>query len=104
MNKAFDSIQRATLIQDLDYIIDIDELHLVKILLDVKLTVKCGNHISDCFQTDTGDCASANEFTFYHAKSLTTPSTSYTPEANDHSYSKQTVNINIADHLHEHNY
>ena len=52
-----------------------DELHLIKLLLNVKLAVKCGQSQSKYFETDTGapqgDCASANEFTFYLAKSIT---------------------------------
>ena len=74
MSKAFDSINRKLLIEDLKQIIDPDELHLVKILLDVKLAVKCGNSKSEYFDTNVGapqgDCASANEFTFYVAKTL----------------------------------
>ena len=74
MSKAFDSLNRNILINDLKDIINIDELHLIKILLEVKLAVKCGNHTTEFFNSDTGapqgDCASANQFTFYLAKSL----------------------------------
>ena len=74
MSKAFDSINRKTLLNDLQQILQNDELHLIKVMLNVELSVKCGNFKSDYFQTDTGapqgDCASANEFTFYLAKTL----------------------------------
>ena len=52
MSKAFDSVKRSTLINDLSNIINQDELHLIKILLDVKLAVKNGNHITNYFQTE----------------------------------------------------
>ena len=68
MSKAFDSINRATLIKDLEKILQKDELHLINTMLNVEL------HHSNYFKTDTGapqgDCASANIFTFYLAKSL----------------------------------
>ena len=74
MSKAFDSINRTTLLSDLSKTIQEDELHLIKVLLNVELSVKCGNHTSKYFITDTGapqgDCASANEFTYYLAKTL----------------------------------
>ena len=44
MSKAFDSIQRNTLIEDLKNVQNQDELHLIRILLDVKIADKC----SDC--------------------------------------------------------
>ena len=76
MSKAFDSINRTTLIQDLN-VIDKDELHFMKMLLDVNLAVKCNNHIGgggEFFHTDQrtpqGDWASATEFIFYLARSL----------------------------------
>ena len=74
MSKAFDSIQRNTLIEDLKNVLNHDELHLIRILLDVKIAAQCGNYKSRVFSTDTGapqeDFASASEFTFYLAKSL----------------------------------
>ena len=74
MSKAFDSINRTMLLDDLKKILQNDELHLVKTLLNVELSVKCGSFTSKYFKNDTGapqgDCASANEFTFYLAKSL----------------------------------
>ena len=74
MSKAFDGIQRNTLTEDLKNVPNQDELHLIRILLDVKIAAKCGNYKSRFFSTDTGapqeDCASASEFAFYLAKSL----------------------------------
>ena len=104
MSKAFDSINRALLINDLKHTIDNDELHLIKILLGVKLSVKCGQSKSDFFDTDTGapqgDCASANEFTYYLAKTLL--------EANSaqpilHNYVNQQQQVAISEVLSEHN-
>ena len=74
MSKAFDSRQRNTLIEDLKNVLNQVELHLIRILLDVKIAAQCGNYKSRFFKTGTGapqgDCASASEFTFYLAKSL----------------------------------
>ena len=45
---------------------DLDELCLIKIGLDVKLSVKYGCNTSDYFNANTstkqGDCATANKF------------------------------------------
>ena len=64
MSKAFDSVNRNTLIKDLEQTIETDELHIIKALLNVTLQVKCDNTLSEPFPTDTGalqgDCASAN--------------------------------------------
>ena len=73
-SKAFDTINRSTLINELKNILENDEIHLTKLLLNVQLSVKYGKHKSDFFQTDIGvphgHCASANEFTFYLAKAM----------------------------------
>ena len=52
--KAFDSIQRNTLIEDLKNVLNHDELHLIRILLDVKIAAQYGNYKSRFFSTDTG--------------------------------------------------
>ena len=74
MSKAFDTINRKILLQELSEIIDEDELHIMQIMLNVNLRVRCGSEYSDSFQTDTGgpqgDSSSANEFIFYLAKAL----------------------------------
>ena len=75
-SKAFDSLQRSILIEDLENVLNQDELHMIRMLLDVKIAAKCGNYKSQFSSTDTeapqGDCVSACEFTFYLAKSLET--------------------------------
>ena len=62
MSKAFDSILRKQLIDDLQHTINEDELYMMKRLLEVTLKVKCGESFSNTFITDTrapqGDCAS----------------------------------------------
>ena len=74
MSKAFDTINRKTLVTDLEKILEPDEIFLYYQLLDIKLAVKCGSTVSDFFDTDTGgpqgDCSSAKNFTFYLAKTL----------------------------------
>ena len=88
MSKAFDSMQRNTLIEDLKNVLNQDELHLIGILLDVKVAAKCGNYKSRFFSTDTGapqgDCASASEFTFYLAKSFEMTIVNDTPSLEEH--------------------
>lgn len=73
MSKAFDSIQRNINFRDKN-VLNQDELHLIRILIDVKIAAKCGNYKSRFFSLDTeapqGDCANSSEFTFYPAKSL----------------------------------
>ena len=90
MSKAFDSINRTILIQDLN-VIDKDELHLMKMLLDVNLAVKCNDHIGgggssfiqtnvplkaigqvrlNSFSTSPDPCSSRNSL--YQCKFITT--------------------------------
>ena len=108
MSKAFDSINRKVLIDDLRPIINHDELHIIKLLLNVKLAVKCGNETSDFFDTDTGtpqgNCGSATEFTFYLARSIPSSMLNNTPEINNHNYYQPNIQSSIPDHLTEHNY
>ena len=88
MSKAFDSIQRNTLTEDLKNVLNQDELYLIRIQLDVKIVAKFGNYKSRFFSTDTGapqgDCASASKFTFYLAKSLETTIANDTPSLEEH--------------------
>ena len=74
MSKAFDTMERKTLINDLELILEPDEIFLFCKLLDIKLAVKCGSTLGNLFETDTGgpqgDCSSAKNFTFYLAKTL----------------------------------
>ena len=75
MSKAFDTIQRGTLIKDLKGIIEDDELHLIVLLLDkVNYSVKLEGEIGNPFITNIGapqgDGASALFFIIYLALSL----------------------------------
>ena len=72
-------------------------------MINVYISVKCGKYNSDFFQTDTGvpqgDCASANEFTFYLAKALLSDNQAY-----EHDNSKN-IEIPIISKIQtEHNY
>ena len=53
MSKAFDSIQKNTLIDDLKNVLNQDDLHLIRILIDMKIAAKCGNYKSRFFSTNT---------------------------------------------------
>ena len=72
MSKTFDCINRNKLIEDLQNTIEADELHIISTLVNVSLSVRCGNALSEVFETDTGapqgDRASAIEFTYFLAK------------------------------------
>ena len=75
MSKAFDTVNRSTLMKDLVLILEPDELHLIKILVtEVQLVVKCGKTLGKCFQTNTGvpqtDCLSPILFILYLANAL----------------------------------
>ena len=64
MSKAFDTIQRGFIFQDLKDILNNDELHLILLLLDnVKIAVKLENEIGEHFDSligsPQGDAASA---------------------------------------------
>lgn len=107
MSKAFDSIKRKDVIQYLQNTIEPDELFIIKKMLEVSLAVKCGNTISETFNTDTGapqgDCASPNIFTYYLAKSLGEKPSDQ--GIHDHQYfSKNITNNEIPDEIIEHNY
>ena len=107
MSKAFDGIKRRDLIEHLQHTIAIDELNIMEKMLEVSFSIRCGDSISEPFHTDTGtpqkDCASANSFTYYLAKSLQLQ----TPDATiyDHHYHHQSITSHeIPDELNEHNY
>ena len=55
--------------KELETILNPDELHLIKIMLNTELTVRCETEQSDFFKTDKavlqGDRVSANAFTLY---------------------------------------
>ena len=100
--KLFDSINQSILIKDLRKILENHETHLIKLLINVQVSVKCAKHKSDFFQTDTGvpqgDCASANEFTFYLAKAI------QNNKNYEHDYMKTISIPTVPSHVTEHNY
>ena len=103
-SKAFDTIRRPQLIQDLGKILDNNELHMFYILLyKMQYKVQVGNARGEPFENNIGapqgDCASAPEFTFTLAVALmlqnpdaiTLPDQ---PEAN-HSQDKENFSIDF---------
>ena len=91
MSKAFDTIDRATIIEELKEVVEIDELHMIKLLLeDVELIVKIGKRNSEPFKTNIGapqgDCLSPILFIWYLARTL-----EERPKAHlaDHQYCKK---------------
>jgi hypothetical protein len=108
MSRAFDTIQRGTLIQHLKCILEPDELHLVSLLIkDVTLQVKCDNHTGRVFTTNIGspqgDCASPILFIYILSVALKKSKeliNSYSvPRAihnieNDHTFSKNSRTSN----------
>ena len=75
MSRAFDTIDRGILLQDLSEICESDELHLVNLLLkDVKLQVKYNGVTGIMFTSDIGspqgDCASPIWFIFELPKAI----------------------------------
>ena len=75
MSRAFDTISRSSVIENLKEILNPDEIHLVSLLIkDVQLQVKCENHIGRAFTTNVGspqgDCASPLLFIFELSKAL----------------------------------
>ena len=92
MSRAFDTVDRKMLMNDLESILDEDELHMIKILLEnVLLVVRCGDKLGKEFITDMGspqgDCISPILFTLYMAKAL---SEKLVPLSDHNNYSPQT--------------
>ena len=92
--------------EDLRRILNADELHLIKILVeDVQLAVRIGNTIGKSFVTNVGtpqgDCISPILFTLYLANALNP-----TPRAppTDHNYAASQKPTTIPRHLADHNY
>ena len=72
MSRAFDTVKRNQLMLDLGFILEDDELHLLKLLIeDVEFVVKCGYQTGKPFKTNIGtpqgDCLSPILFIFYLA-------------------------------------
>ena len=78
MSKAFDTVNRKILLEEMQEILDDDEMHLVSILTNrPRIQVKIGNSTGDIFDTLVGimqsDILNAILFIFYLAKSLKQP-------------------------------
>ena len=105
MSKASDSINRNQLTEDLCNTIETNELHITSTLLNVSLSVRCENTLSEVFETNTdappGDCASALQFTYYLAKTLE-PARSN--QLADHPYAEQNVRSSVPEHITKFNY
>ena len=72
MSKAFDSVNRKTLFEKLEMILEPDKLHLLSILTKTpKLKIKINQTYGELFETRIGimqgDCLSAVLFIFYLA-------------------------------------
>ena len=113
MSKAFDSVNRTILMEDLKSIVDEDELHILKILIeDVKIRVRNGNETGDEFKTNKGipqgDCLSPVLFTLYLAKALEKQKADKIKEEMlDHTaYACENVNSEnlLPEHLVDHSY
>jgi hypothetical protein len=108
MSKAFDTVRRKDLMDQLRMILDQDELHIMKILLkDVRLQVRVGESFGEKIETNIGvpqgDCLSPILFTLYLAEAMKDERSVLEEE---HSYSKHqedTNNVKPAV-LEEHNY
>lgn len=109
MSKAFDTIHRALVIEDLRSILQPDELHIIKVMIeDVELKVRVGTEIGESFKTNIGtpqgDCISPILFTLYLANALKEEHNWRSiPELHDHTY-QTTRSVTTPNHLHDHNY
>ena len=102
MSKAFDTVQRNTLLKDLRQILTPAELHIIKILIqDIKLKVRIGKETSDDFTTKMGvpqgDCLSPILFTLYLAKALKETNTS---QNRDHTYHQSNTDKKMTTYQH----
>ena len=108
MSKAFDTIKRDLLMEDLKEVLDDDELHMFYLLLkDVQIQVQIDKHTGENITTNIGapqgDCASAILFTFYLAKSL---QAARDTDETEHNYGlpREVSNDTLPPHLHDHSY
>ena len=108
MSKAFDTVCRNTLLNDLRKILNRDELHMISMLIrDVELVVKCGKEKGAPFKTNIGvpqgDCLSPVLFTLYLAKALEQDKSEIEQE---HNYSQIKIENEwmLPKHLEDHSY
>ena len=99
-------MKRKILLEDLRLILNPDELHLCKLLIeDVELCVKVENESSEPFTTKQGiaqgDSLSAIFFILYLAKAL-----GFKPHINEHSYAiREDIKCDpLPEHLADHSY
>ena len=111
MSKAFDSVNREVLLEDLKEIIDEDELHMLKVLITgTTLRIRNGKTLGEMFKTNVGvpqgDCLSPILFTLYLANALADKGKVKQNTHKDHNYAKEnTVSENVLDaHIQDHNY
>ena len=104
MSKAFNTINRKMLIEELKQVLDEDEIHLVKMLLSVELAVRNGSSQSEYFEANLGapqgDCLSAIQFTFYLADTLNQQNTieHQIQEHNYHTRRPELKPVELEDH------
>ncbi len=103
MSKAFDTVDRNELLNDLKTILKPDELHMMSILInDVILKVKLGEHTGEAIKTEIGiaqgDCLSAVLFTLYLARTMKPKS-----EETEHNYATKEPQI-LPKETQDHNY
>ena len=105
MSRAFDTIERGILLEDLKELLEPDILHLVNLLLtDVQIQVKYKNKIGETFKPNIGspqgDCASPIWFIFYLHKALQTIKSPQIRDIkkdtkHDHNYTKLDKKVKI---------
>ncbi len=111
MSKAFDTVDRGQLFEDLKEVLEEDELHMISILLkDVRITVRIKNTSGEPFTSNVGvpqgDCLSPVLFTYYLAKAI---KGERIETVEDHEYCKSEYNRRefediIPPQVEEHNY
>ena len=113
MSKAFDTVSRMKLLNDLKYLLEPDEYHMLSILiLDVRLKVRVGDQEGEEIITEVGiaqgDCLSAILFILYLAITLNGEESTVIPtEHHDHTYyvpQKNYINTVIPTEHQDHNY
>ena len=111
MSKAFDSIHRAFILEDLRSILLPAELYMIKLMLDdVKLAVKIGDEIGNPFSMNIGtpqeDCISSIIFTLYLANVLKCRNPRTPTKIADHNYGADEIQRPMITPTHsgDHNY